>query len=152
MQSREERAGCNPRSAAVLKDRGWGAEARTPGSERKSRHGCCCTVREATCARGTELRASFLHKLVSHSMGATDCSMAAPGPMLSLCQDLTSLDYHHNIHQLSYMQTPRPHPHSLLASLPLPVPYPQVQSLQLDPLWLTPPPICLIISPLAILL
>ncbi len=27
--------------------------------------------------------------------------MAAPGPPLPLCKGLTSLDYHHNIHQLS---------------------------------------------------
>jgi len=71
------------------------------------------------CSRDCELPASFLHELVSHSMGAADCSMAAPGPMLPLCQDLTSLDYHHNIHQLS---STRP------TALPVPLPTPCPQS------------------------
>lgn len=109
----------------MFRDRGRGCAARagTTCRDRKSGRDCYSTVREATCARG-ELPASFLHKLVSHSMGAADCSMAAPGPMLPLCQDLTSLDYHHNIHQLSSTQPPHPHP-CFLPSLPLPIPYPQ---------------------------
>lgn len=95
-----------------------------------------------------ELLASFLHKLVSRSMGATDCSMAAPGPMLPLCQDLTSVDYHHNIHQLSSAQPPLPPPPPLFpASLcPFSTPslIPPAGSSQNDTL-----SICLIISPLA---
>lgn len=56
--------------------------------------------------------------------------MAAPGPMLPLCQDLTSLDYHHNIHQLSPTQPPTPS----LPQAPSTHSLPPVQSLQLDPL------------------
>lgn len=45
--------------------------------------------------------------------------MAAPGPPLPLCKGLTSLDYHHNIHQLSLYTPAQPpfsntHPHPLL--------------------------------------
>ncbi|KAK9535255.1 hypothetical protein VZT92_007648 [Zoarces viviparus] len=83
------------------------------------------------CSRDCELPASFLHELVSHSMGAADYSMAAPGPMLPLCQDLTSLDYHHNIHQLSSTQPP----HSIASTQPPSThSLPPVRSLQLDPL------------------
>lgn len=103
-----------------------------------------------------ELPASFLHKLVSHSMGAADCSMAAPGPMLPLCQDLTSLDYHHNIHQLSSTPPLRPPP---LHAPPHPTAPP---TSSLNPFSTPPPPppagsslndtlsICLIISPRAV--
>lgn len=79
-------------------------------------------------------------------MWAADCSMAAPGPVLPLCQDLTSLDYHHNIHQLSSTQPPLPPTSSLLPSthsLP-PGQFPPAGSSLNDTL-----SICLIISPLA---
>ena len=106
------------------------------------------------CKRGWELPASFHHELVSHSMGAADCSMAAPGPMLPLCQDLTSLDYHHNIHQLSSTQPhsppPPPTPTPLLPTQPPlhPVPTPSRIPPAGSPLNDTLS-ICLIISPLA---
>lgn len=100
-------------------------ELQEPGRHAERRRlGLRCAVREGTCAGGGdwELPAPFLHELVSRSMGAADCSMAAPGPTLPLCQDLTSLDYHHNIHQLSSAYRPPP---SLLPCLPLPAPHPQ---------------------------
>lgn len=88
-------------------------------------------------------------------MGAADCSMAAPGPMLPLCQDLTSLDYHHNIHQLSStppLQPPPPTPRTP----PPPLTHSQPPHPTHHP---SPPPagsslndtlsICLIISPRA---
>lgn len=91
-------------------NRGWDLRAKTTCRGKKTRSWLLLlSERGNMCYRGCGLPASFLHKLVSPSMGATDCSMATPGPMLSFCKDLTSLDYHHNIHQLSYMQT-TPHP------------------------------------------
>ncbi|TNN38460.1 hypothetical protein EYF80_051362 [Liparis tanakae] len=92
------------------------------------------------CSGDRELPASFLHELVSPSVGAADCSMAAPGPMLPLCPDLTSLDYHHNIHQLSSTRPPSPSP----CRYPLPAPsaIPPAGSSLNDTL-----SICLIISP-----
>lgn len=117
--------------------------------KKKKKKWICLPLWERQHVLDCELPASFLHRLVSHSMGAADCSMATPGPMLLLCQDLTSLDYHHNIHQLSSTQPPLlplptpfaqnpptpPHPPSSHSLPPHP---PPVQSLQLDPLRMTP--------------
>lgn len=121
----EEGAGGNLQSATVLRDRGrgWASRAETTCGERVYMPTAALWERQHVL--DCELPASFLHKLVSHSMGAADCSMAAPGPMLSLCQDLTSLDYHHNIHQLSSTQPPLPPTPSLLPNLPLPILFPQ---------------------------
>lgn len=121
----EEGAGGNLQSATVLRDRGggWASRAETTCGERVYMPTAALWERQHVL--DCELPASFLHKLVSHSMGAADCSMAAPGPMLPLCQDLTSLDYHHNIHQLSSTQPSLPPTPSLLPNLPLPILFPQ---------------------------
>lgn len=133
----------------------WETEDEPPGlghdKQWKKESSCLLPLCERgnMCWGDRELPASFLHKLVSHSMGAADCSMAAPGPMLPLCQDLTSLDYHHNIHQLS--STPPPLPPTLPPPAPgspypfsTPGPIPPAGSSLNDTL-----SICLIISPLA---
>lgn len=96
----------------------WETEARDEPSwdntQWKKKKWICLPLWERQHVLDYELPASFLYRLVSHSMGAADCSMATPGPMLLFCQDLTSLDYHHNIHQLSSTQPPL---------LPLPTPF-----------------------------
>lgn len=79
-------------------------QAETTRSEKKK--WICLPLWERQHVLDSKRAASFLYRLVSHSMGAADCSMATPGPMLLFCQDLTSLDYHHNIHQLSSTQPP----------------------------------------------
>lgn len=138
----------NQCSATVLRDwgRGW-AKLRQHAVKKKK--WICLPLWERQHVLDYELPASFLYKLVSLSMGAADCSMATPGPMLLFCQDLTSLDYHHNIHQLSSTQPPLPPlptPFSPILPLPIlcPSPIPPAGSSQNDTL-----SICLIISPLA---
>lgn len=115
----------NQCAATVLRDwgRGW-TKLRQHAAEKKK--GICLPLWERQHVLDYELPASFLYKLVSHSMGAADCSMATPGPMLLFCQDLTSLDYHHNIHQLSSTQPPLPPlPTPFSPILPLPILCPQ---------------------------
>lgn len=109
----------------------WEAEAgdepswdNTQWNKKKKR--ICLPLWERQHVLDYELPASFLYRLVSHSMGAADCSMATPGPMLLFCQDLTSLDYHHNIHQLSSTQPPLlPLPNPFSPILPLAILCPQ---------------------------
>lgn len=112
----------NQCSATVLRDsgRGWTKLRQHAAGKKK---GICLPLWERQHVLDYELPASFLYKLVSHSMGAADCSMATPGPMLLFCQDLTSLDYHHNIHQLSSTQPPLPPLPTPI--LPLPILCPQ---------------------------
>lgn len=114
----------NQCSATVLREwgRGW-AKLRQHAVKKKW---ICLLLWERQHVLDYELPASFLYKLVSLSMGAADCSMATPGPMLLFCQDLTSLDYHHNIHQLSSTQPPLPPlPTPFSPILPLPILCPQ---------------------------
>lgn len=116
-----------------------GDEPSWDNTQWKKKKQICLPLWERQHVLDYELPASFLYRLVSHSMGAADYSMATPGPMLSLLSrsDFTGLPSQHPP-AVFYAATPAPTPHPLLPHPPFSHSLPPVQSLQLDPLRMTP--------------
>lgn len=157
----EEMVAHNLRSATVLRDRGrgWAARAETTCRERKNAPGYCCTVREATCARGA---ASYrLHSSMSLSVTVWG-RLTAQWQHLALCFPFVKIWLHWITITTStscpLRSPPALHPHPQPPSPPLPTQpplYPFPTPSQIPPAGSSLDDtlsICLIISPLATLL
>lgn len=138
----EERVGHNLWSATVLRDRGrgWAARAETTRRERKTGSGCRCTVREATCARGT---VSYrLHSSTSLSLTVWG-RLTAQWQHLALCFPFVKIWLHWiTITTSTSCPLRSPPPTPSLYPFPTPSPIPPAGSSLNDTL-----SICLIISP-----